>query len=88
MKKYNFNNLERISKAKAEKLYNSGVDVLFIPCKCNPENNFYNLGMWQNKSLWGQFETFQQLVKNYEYYNCSYNELGLYTAYYIRKDVQ
>lgn len=86
MKKYNFNNLERISKIKAEKLYNSGLTVLFIPCKCNPENNFYNLGIWENKYLQGQFETFQELLNNYEFYNCNYNELGLYTAFYIKKE--
>ena len=47
MNKYNFDKLERISKVKAKKLYSAGFDVLFIPCKLNPENNFYNLGIWE-----------------------------------------
>lgn len=85
MKKYNFKTLERINKRAAKKLYNSGVDVLFIPCKCNPENNFYNLGIWENKYLDGQHETFEKLLNEYEYYNCNYNVLGKYTAFYIKK---
>lgn len=44
MKKYHFSNLERITKTRARKLYNSGNDILFIPCKLNPENDFITWG--------------------------------------------
>ena len=85
MNKYNFNTVIRINKIQARKLYNEGKDVFFIPHKLNPENNFYNLGIWENKDLWGQYEDFETLVNNFEHYNCT-NETGLYTAFYIKKE--
>lgn len=39
MRKYN-GSLKRVNKTVAKRLYNSGVDVLFIPCNLHPENNF------------------------------------------------
>lgn len=86
MKKYNFNTVKRISKTVARKLYNAGYNVLFIPCNLNPENNFYNLGIWENKNLAGQYDSFEKLVNSFEYYNCN-NETGKYTAFYIKKEV-
>lgn len=83
MKKYHFSNLERITKTRARKLYNSGNDVLFIPCKLNPENNFYNLGIWQNQNLQGQYKEFEELLNAFEYYNCR-PDTGKYTAFYIK----
>lgn len=86
MKRYNFNTVTRISKTVARKLYNAGRDVLFIPCNLNPENNFYNLGIWENKTLVGQYDSFEKLVNSFEFYNCN-NETGKYTAFYIKKEV-
>lgn len=86
MKRYNFNTVTRISKTVARKLYNAGCDVLFIPCNLNPENNFYNLGIWENKTLVGQYDSFEKLVNSFEFYNCN-NETGKYTAFYIKKEV-
>lgn len=76
--------LKRVNKTTAKKLYNAGNDVLFIPCKLNPLNNFYNLGIWENKTLLNQFETFEKLVNAFEYYNCR-PDTGRYTAFYIKK---
>ena len=84
MIKYNFKNLERITKQEARKLYNAGIDVLFIPCKLNPENNFYNLGIWENINLLGQYESFEKLCDFFTWYNCT-NETGKYIAFYIKK---
>lgn len=86
MKRYNFNTVTRISKTVARKLYNTGRDVLFIPCNLNPENNFYNLGIWENKKLASQYDSFEKLVNSFEFYNCN-NETGKYTAFYIKKEV-
>ncbi len=87
MNKYSFKDksgktLVRISKTRARALYDAGSNVLFIPCKLNPANNFYALGIWQNKNLDGQYETFDKLVSYYEGYNCN-AETGNYTAFYI-----
>lgn len=38
MYKYEFNNLIRVNKKAARRLYNEGCDVLFIPCKVDPYN--------------------------------------------------
>lgn len=86
MNKYNFSTLDRVTKTRARRLYNSGVGVLFIPCKLNPENNFYCLGIWQNKDLQGQYGDFDKLLNAFEYYNCR-PDTGNYTAFYIKKGV-
>lgn len=85
MRKYNFNKLERVSKRKAEQLYNNGFNVLFIPHKLNPENNFYNMGIWENVELVGQYETFEKLVNAFTYYNCR-PDTGKYIAFYVSKE--
>ena len=74
--------LKRIDRRKAAAAYNNGLDVLFIPCNLNPVNNFYNLGIWENKALDGQYRDFTALVNAFEYYNCN-AETGRYTAFYI-----
>lgn len=83
MKRYNFNGLERINKTKAKKIYESGEDVLFVPCNIRPDNMF-GLGIWENNELLGQYDGFNKLCEWYEAYNCdSYN--GRYIAFYIKK---
>ena len=75
------NNFKRISKKAAEKLYNAGVLILMIPCKCAPEN-VWGVGCWVDNS---DSETFEQKLNNFAYYNCQYAEMGTYTAYYVEK---
>lgn len=85
MKDYNFKTLKRINKTAAKKLYNAGADVLFIPCKLNPENNFYCLGIWENNQLAGQYETFEKLCNAFSWYNCR-SDTGNYIAFYIKRE--
>lgn len=85
MNKYDFRTLERITKTTAKKLYNAGLDVLFIPCKLNPENDFYSLGIWENKFLDGQHDTFEKLENAFSYYN-NRPDTGKYTAFYIKRE--
>lgn len=51
MRKYNFKTVERIDRRKAVAMYHFGLDVLFIPCKLNPENNFYPVALdgWEDR---------------------------------------
>ena len=84
MNNYEFKTVKRISKTVARTLYNKGEDVLFIPCNCRPEPDFWGLSIWENKDLDGQYKDFDTLVSYYESYNCR-NELGRYAAYYIKK---
>ena len=45
MNKYDFRTVERVDRRKTAALYDFGFDILFIHCKLNPENNFYNMGI-------------------------------------------
>lgn len=85
MNKYDFRTLERVNKTQAAAIYNAGLSVLFIPCKLNPENNFYNLGIWENKFLDGQYNDFEKLVNAFTFYNCN-AETGYYPAYYVKRE--
>jgi len=70
---------ERISKKIARTAFNNGLTVFFCPCKMRPFNNPWGGAVPVKKSN----ETFEQVLNAYEYYNCNYNELGKYTAFYI-----
>ena len=82
MNKYNFSKMERVNKTTEKKVYENGFNVLFIPCKLNPENDFYSLGIWENAFLPGQHETFEKLENAFSYYN-NRPDTGEYTAFYI-----
>ena len=71
---------KRITRAKAKALYNMGKAVLLIPCNLNPANifvGFYDLRKEDNET------PFENAVNAFEYYNCTNNETGYYTAFYI-----
>ena len=85
MNKYNFSKLERVNKTTAKKVYENGFNVLFIPCKLNPENDFYRSGIWENKFLNGQHDNFEKLENAFLYYN-NRSDTGKYTAFYIKKE--
>lgn len=84
MKKYDLTTVERIDRRKAAKMYNMGFDVQFIPCKLNPENDFYSLGIVENMFLCGQYGDFNKLLNAYEYFNCR-PDTGNYTAFYVER---
>ena len=78
--------MKRISKRTARKLFNEKKDFLIIPCKVNP-NNVWGIGAKINQYYYNQFpeifkKDFDVLVREYTFYNCSY-ETGYYPAYYI-----
>lgn len=76
--------LKQIQKRTAKKLYEQGKNVFFIPCKLSPYNKVWNLGIWQNKNLNGQYKDFETLYNSYCYYNCT-NETGTYIHFYIEQ---
>lgn len=73
---------KRVQKRTAKRLYEAGKDVYFIPCNCNPENRFFSLGIWENKRLDGQYESFEKLCNGFSFYNCNDAETGKYIAFY------
>lgn len=88
MKRYFFkdnNGIEyrRISKKAAEKRYNAGLTTIFCPVNLFPFNRFFPVSMEINReNINCNFQAFQTIVNEFEYYNCSCNETGYYTAFY------
>lgn len=77
-------NYRRISKTKARKLYNEGTDILVVPCKVHPEND-WGIGVKTNIEYW-EHPSFEKFLNEFVWYNCQYNELGKYPAFYEIKN--
>lgn len=79
-------NIKRVQKRTAKKLYLQGSRVFIQSC------NFHPFGVW-SKILELDFaernlderneRDFEAYICNFEYYNCSDAETGLYTAFYV-----
>lgn len=79
MNKYSFTNngktWERITKKQARAAYNNGLTVLFCPVNMRP------FTPWHFEGYNGV--SFEKAVNAFEIYNCTDNETGRYTAFYI-----
>lgn len=75
------NQFIRINKTKARNLFNKGTDIMIVPCNvaCDYSNVWIQPYMINNQAG----RTFDQIINEFEYYNCNDRETGLYTAYYI-----
>ena len=88
MNKYSFtdNNgktWERIDKKTARTAYNNGLTVLFCPVNMRPFTP-WRLEIDVNKNFEGyNGVSFEKAVNAFENYNCTNNETGRYTAFYI-----
>lgn len=71
---------ERISKRAAKIAYDKGLTVLFCPVKMKPFTPWH-LESAINKS---SSVAFENAVNAFEYYNCTCNETGRYTAFYVQ----
>ena len=77
---------KKLNKTQARKLYNAGQTIMLVPCKVNP-NNMWGIGHYFSNAEGDGFERdFDKVVSYYSYYNCQYNELGKYCAYYIEEE--
>lgn len=79
----------RISKAKARKLYISGKDIMIVPHKVNPENEWGVGSIVHQHPEIPEYERYwfwDRLIDQFVLYNCQYNELGKYPAFYERRD--
>ena len=72
----------RISKKTARALYNTGQEnrVFFCPVNLNPESPWGLMWNAPNNDI-----SFDQLVSEYEYYNCD-NDRGRYAAFYVPRE--
>lgn len=76
---------KKVDKRTARKLYNEGQTIMLVPCKVNPKN-MWGIGHYFSNKDGDGFETdFDKVVSYYSYYNCQYNELGKYCAYYVEE---
>lgn len=88
MNKYSFTDSngktwERITKKQARAAYNNGLTVLFCPVNMRPFTPWH-LEIDVNKNFEGyDGVSFENAVNAFEYYNCTNNETGRYTAFYI-----
>ena len=71
---------ERITKATAKKLYNSGVAVYLMPANANPFFVGFSYPYATSTST-NDGMTFDACVNAFEYYNCN-AEMGKYTAFF------
>lgn len=84
--------MKRVQKRTAKKLWEQGIEVYMMPCKCNlggfwimpcpmPNINSFDetdKGICERIGI----TLFQKVVNSFECYNCN-NEMGLYTHFYI-----
>lgn len=88
MNKYSFTDhngktWERIDKKTARMAYNNGLTVLFCPVNMRPFTPWH-LEIGINKNFEGyNGVSFENVVNAFEWYNCTNNETGRYTAFYI-----
>ena len=94
MNSYSTSRLTRISKAKARALWGKeNVNISFCPCNLRPDGpwrpNMDIFGKDIKKKLESEYEhenneaKFENVVKNFEWYNCTGNETGNYTSFYL-----
>ena len=75
---------KKIDKKKARSLYNAGYTIYLVPCKVRPDDQGPWIRPYSISKKEG--ESFDDHVNAYEYYNCNFNELGYYAAFYIKKE--
>ena len=73
--------MTRLYRRKARKAYNSGTTIVVVPCRMYP---FGPWGMSIPIRKSDGEETFDQRVRNFEFYNCNY-ETGYYAAFYLEE---
>lgn len=88
MNRYENNTYKRISKREAKKAFLQGITIYIVPCKVIASDTnpwitpiSFNFNHVVSENNW----TFENYVNNYEFYNCQYNQLGKYAAFYIAK---
>lgn len=82
MRQIKTTNYIRVDKTTARALYKTGrhTRVYFCPVNLNPENPWGLMWYPPNNDI-----PFDQLVTEYEHYNCN-NETGRYTAFYVPRE--
>ena len=93
MKIYLVDGLVRISKQRAERLYNDGKTVYLCPAKLrpgypwHPEVAITKAERLDDMAQYFVSDTieFEKVVNDFTHYNCNYSA-GIYPAYYVKED--
>lgn len=83
MNKYTIDGYTRISKARARKMFNNGETVYFCARNLRPGKPWYPESAINKERA---FNTFENVVNAFEFYNCVNSETGKYTAFYTREE--
>ena len=83
MNQVRVNGYVRISKQKARRLYDNGENIYLLPCKVSPASEW--IRPYQANDYLEYQRSFDRVLASFEYYNCQYNELGKYPAFYIKE---
>lgn len=78
---------ERVTKRTAYKMFLNDKDtrLALCPCKANPCNFWVGLLEVSDDARRSK-ETLDSFINAFIYYNCGYNELGRYPAYYVMRE--
>lgn len=81
MRNITINGYKRITKWTAKKLYEMGKPILLCPVNLRP-GGMWGIGCTISKE---EGRTFEEILNEFEFYNCSNSETGYYTAFYIKE---
>ena len=82
MKDIRINGYKRVSKWIAKKLYEAGEPILFCPVNLRP-GDIWGIGTIVIKK---EGRTFEEILSEFEFYNCYNSETGYYAAFYIKEN--
>lgn len=71
--------MKQLTKPQARKAYEARKVIIIAPCKCRVDGPF---AFRMNPDWIDEFNSFDQMVSNFTYYNCN-NEMGRYPRFYI-----
>lgn len=76
----------QVNKTTARKLIEDGYTIKLVPCNIRLKNLWFEPYYVSDKTLKESDRTFDQMVNEYEYYNCNNPEMGRYPHYYLHLD--
>lgn len=81
MRKISIDGFTRISKKAAFKAYKEGKTVYLCPVNFSPVSMWFQAVPLHNDSP----RKWENIINEFEFYNCTNNESGRYTAFYIKE---
>lgn len=79
---------EKVNKPLARKMYNNGLTIILVPCKCAVDNKVARAEISMlncddtDPITFTLANGFESRVREFEYYNCN-KDTGYYASYYV-----